>query len=69
MYIFIILVMSVFGVFGKLRHAVLSPMYKGEVSSFLPNLLSVLEEGSMPKVLAINVSKFTTSLYIAVEDL
>ena len=30
---------------------------------------SVLEEGSMPKVLAINVSKFTTSLYIAVEEL
>ena len=40
MYIFIILVMSVIGAFGKLRHAVLSPRYKGEVSSFLPNLLS-----------------------------
>ena len=29
---------------------------------------SVLEKGWKPKVLAINVSKFTTSLYIAVED-
>ena len=28
--------MSVIGAFGELRHAVLSPMYKGEVSSFLP---------------------------------
>ena len=30
---------------------------------------TVLEEGSMPNVLAINVSEFTTSLYIAVEEL
>ena len=29
---------------------------------------SVLEKGWKPKVLAINVSKFTTSLYIAVEE-
>ena len=28
----------------------------------------MLDEGSMPKVLAINVSKFTTSLYIAEEE-
>ena len=31
--------------------------------------VSVLEKGSMPKVQAINVSKYITSLYIAAEDL
>ena len=35
----------------------------------IQSFASVLDEGSMPKVLAINVSKFTTSLYIAVEEL
>ena len=34
----------------------------------IQSFASVLDEGSMPKVLAINVSKFTTSLYIAVKD-
>ena len=35
----------------------------------IQSFASVLDEGSMPKVLAMNVSKFTTSLYIAVEEL
>ena len=35
----------------------------------IQSFASVLDEGSMLKVLAINVSKFSTSLYIAVEEL
>ena len=35
----------------------------------IQSFVSVLEEGSMPKVLATNVSKFIISLYIAVKDL
>ena len=42
-----------------------SSIFIADIQSFV----SVLEKGSMPKVLVINDSKFTTSLYIAVEDL
>ena len=35
----------------------------------IQSFASVLDEGLMPKVLAINVFKFTTSFYIAVAEL